>query len=31
MELEAEAEGYRDVRTRITYLSRVQQRESRRS
>jgi len=30
MELEAEAEGYRDVRTRIAYLSQAQQRESRR-
>ena len=31
MELEAEAEGYRDVSTRIMYLSRVQQTESDRS
>jgi hypothetical protein len=31
MELDAEAEGYRDVRTRITYLSRAQQTESHRS
>jgi hypothetical protein len=31
MELDAEVEGYRDVRTRITYLSRVQQTESHRS
>jgi tetratricopeptide (TPR) repeat protein len=31
MELDAEAEGYRDVRTRIMYLSRVQQTESQRS
>jgi tetratricopeptide (TPR) repeat protein len=31
MELDAEADGYRDVRTRIMYLSRAQQAESRRS
>jgi tetratricopeptide (TPR) repeat protein len=31
MELDAEAEGYRDVRTRIVYLSRAQQTESHRS
>jgi tetratricopeptide (TPR) repeat protein len=31
MELDAEAEGYRDVRTRIMYLSRAQQTESHRS
>ena len=31
MELDAEADGYRDVRTRITYLSRAQQAESQRS
>src|SRR6185503_2829682 len=31
MELDAEADGYRDVRTRITYLSRTQQTESQRS
>jgi tetratricopeptide (TPR) repeat protein len=31
MELDAEADGYRDVRTRIMYLSRVQQTESHRS
>jgi tetratricopeptide (TPR) repeat protein len=31
MELDAEADGYRDVRTRIMYLSRAQQAESHRS
>jgi len=31
MELDAEIEGYRDVRTRIMYLSRVQQTEGHRS
>jgi tetratricopeptide (TPR) repeat protein len=31
MELDAEADGYRDVRTRILYLSRAQQAESHRS
>jgi tetratricopeptide (TPR) repeat protein len=31
MELDAEADGYRDVRTRIMYLSRAQQAESPRS
>ena len=31
MELDAEADGYRDVRTRIMYLSRAQQAESQRS
>jgi tetratricopeptide (TPR) repeat protein len=31
MELDAETEGYRDVRTRIVYLSRAQQTESHRS
>ena len=31
IELEAEANGYRDVSTRIMYLSRVQQTESHRS
>lgn len=31
MELDAEAEGYRDVRTRIVYLSRAQHTESHRS
>jgi tetratricopeptide (TPR) repeat protein len=31
MELDAEADGYRDVRTRIMHLTRVQQVENRRS